>query len=191
MFLTAPVYKTENRDILFIHIERSDAMKKHSSLKMKLLIIFGLLIGLTVLIEEALAVRMARKAVNENIEDHLIDKAVDTAEIIDGRITAMFQFLEGIARMGVIQDATVPYSEKTAYLAREAQYNPQLKELYFADPSGIRKNPEGSQSSTKLILGFIKLYPENVLLEPPILMKHAEMLFLLRFLCRCMITIKS
>ena len=60
-------------------------MKKHSSLKMKLLIIFGLLIGLTVLIEEALAVRMARKAVNENIEDHLIDKAVDTAEIIDGQ----------------------------------------------------------------------------------------------------------
>ena len=124
-------------------------MKKHSSLKMKLLIIFGLLIGLTVLIEEALAVRMARKAVNENIEDHLIDKAVDTAEIIDGRITAMFQFLEGIARMGVIQDATVPYSEKTAYLAREAQYNPQLKELYFADPSGIQHNPDGSKEQYK------------------------------------------
>ena len=124
-------------------------MKKHSSLKMKLLVIFGLLIGLAVLIEEGLAVRVARKVVTKNIEDHLIDKAVDTAEIIDGRITAMFQFLEGIARMGVIQDATVPYSEKTAYLAREAQYNPQLKELYFADPSGIQHNPDGSQEQYK------------------------------------------
>ncbi|MGP1454271.1 MAG: hypothetical protein ACTTJ7_00690 [Treponema sp.] len=31
----------------------------------------------------------------EKIEAHLIDKATDTAEIIDGRVTAMFQFLEG------------------------------------------------------------------------------------------------
>jgi len=87
-------------------------MKKRFSLRYKLILIFGLLIALGLSVEGFLAVYTARKAVTEKIEDHLIDKAVDTAEIIDGRITAMFQFLEGITRMPIIQDSSVSYQEK-------------------------------------------------------------------------------
>ena len=94
-------------------------MKKRFSLRYKLIIIFGALILTAGLIEGFLAVRTARKAVTEKIETHLIDKALDTAEVIDGRITAMFQFLDGITRMPIIQDASVSYQEKMKYLAKE------------------------------------------------------------------------
>ena len=119
-------------------------MKKRFSLRYKLIIIFGALILTAGLIEGFLAVRTARKAVTEKIETHLIDKALDTAEVIDGRITAMFQFLDGITRMPIIQDASVSYQEKMKYLAKETQFNTVLKELYIADPSGIQHNIDGT-----------------------------------------------
>lgn len=60
-------------------------MKKHFSLRYKLILIFGLLIAAASIIEIVLAVRIARKAVTEKVETQLIDKATDTAEIIDAR----------------------------------------------------------------------------------------------------------
>ena len=69
--------------------------KKRFSISSKLIIIFGLLIAAASLIEGTLALRIARQAVIEKIEAQLIDKALDEAEIIDAKITAFFQFLEG------------------------------------------------------------------------------------------------
>ena len=103
-------------------------MKKRFSLRFKLILVFGLLIAMASIVEGFLAVRTARKAVTEKVETHLIDKALDTAEVIDGRITAMFQFLDGITRMPIIQDASVSYQEKMKYLAKETQFNTVLKE---------------------------------------------------------------
>ena len=119
-------------------------MKKRFSLLYKLVCIFGFLILAAGLIEGFLAVNTARKAVTEKIETHLTDKAVDMAEIIDGRIAAMFQYLEGIARMPIIQDASVPYQEKMMHLTQESQHNTVLKELYIADPSGKQHNINGT-----------------------------------------------
>ena len=119
-------------------------MKKRFSLRFKLILVFGLLIAMASIVEGFLAVRTARKAVTEKVETHLIDKALDTAEVIDGRITAMFQFLDGITRMPIIQDASVSYQEKMKYLAKETQFNTVLKELYIADPSGIQHNIDGT-----------------------------------------------
>ena len=84
-------------------------MKQRFSIRYKLILIFGLLIALASSVEGLLAIRTARKAVTEKVEAHLIDKAVDTAEIIDGRINTMFQFLEGIARMPVLRDDTITF----------------------------------------------------------------------------------
>ena len=119
-------------------------MKKRFSLRFKLILVFGLLIAMASIVEGFLAVRTARKAVTEKVETHLIDKALDTAEVIDGRITAMFQFLDGITRMPIIQDASVSYQEKMKHLAKETQFNTVLKELYIADPSGIQHNIDGT-----------------------------------------------
>lgn len=95
-------------------------MKKRFSIRYKLIIVFGLLIAIASSIEGFLATRIARKAVTEKVEDHLIDKATDVAEIIDGRITALWQFLEGIARMPFLRDMQMPYIEKMKKLAEEA-----------------------------------------------------------------------
>ena len=50
--------------------------------------IFGALIAAASLIEGLFAVNIARNAVSEKVEAQLIDKAANTAEIIDGRVTA-------------------------------------------------------------------------------------------------------
>ena len=111
-------------------------MKKRFSLRNKLMIVFGLLILAVGLTLALIAVRTARKAVTEKVETHLIDKATDTAEIIDGRVTAFFQFLEGITRTPILQDSTLSYQEKTAYLTKEAAFNDRIKELDITDKNG-------------------------------------------------------
>ena len=72
-------------------------MKKRFSLRYKLILIFGLLIVLASTIEGLLAVRTARKAVTEKVEAHLTDKANDVADIVDGRVAMLFQFIEGLS----------------------------------------------------------------------------------------------
>lgn len=82
-------------------------MKKRFSLRYKLILIFGLVVACGSLIEGLLAVRIARNAILEKIEVDLIDKADDTAEIINGRATAFLQFIEGIARMPILREPNV------------------------------------------------------------------------------------
>ena len=111
-------------------------MKKRFSLRNKLMIVFGLLILTVGFILSVLAIRTARKAVTEKVATHLIDKATDTAEILDGRVNSFFQFFEGIARTPILQDSTLSYQEKTAYLMKEAAFNERIKELDITDKNG-------------------------------------------------------
>ena len=111
-------------------------MKKRFSMRNKLMIVFGLLILAVGLTLGILAVRVARKAVTEKVETHLIDKATDTAEILDGRVTAFWQFLEGIARMPALYDSSYSYSEKIVLLQKEAALNDRIKELDITDKNG-------------------------------------------------------
>ena len=119
-------------------------MKKRFSIRYKLIIIFGLLILTAGVIESLLAVRTARKAVIEKVETHLIDKANDTTEIIDGRITAFWQFLEGIARMPFLRDMQMSYLNKMKKLAEEAQFNEAVRALYITDEKGIIQFLDGA-----------------------------------------------
>ena len=111
-------------------------MKHRFSLKNKLVIIFGLLILTAGLTEGILATRTARKAVTEKVETHLIDKAIDTAEVINGRMGALFQFAEGLARMPALRDNALSYSEKIAFLKKEVAHNDLLVEAALVDAQG-------------------------------------------------------
>ncbi|MGP1576439.1 MAG: methyl-accepting chemotaxis protein [Treponema sp.] len=122
-------------------------MKTRFSLRFKLILIFGLLLALASAAEGLLAVRTARKAVTEKVEVHLIDKATDTAEIIDGKVNALFQFLEGVARMPQLRNDKVEFSEKMRLLAKEATFNPIINELYITDKNGVVYDLDGTQSS--------------------------------------------
>ena len=122
-------------------------MKKRFSMKNKLILIFGLLILIAGFTLALIGIRTARKAVTEKVEIHLIDKATDTAEIIDGRVNTMFQFLEGIARMPVLRDNTITFREKMAILTEEAKFNSVISELYITDKSGLMYNLDGTDLS--------------------------------------------
>ena len=111
-------------------------MKKRFSLRTKLILVFGLLILTVGFILALLAVRTARKAVTEKVEAHLIDKATDTAEIIDGRANTICQFLEGIARMPILTDPTSSYADKIALLKAEEAFNPLIHNFTFCDIAG-------------------------------------------------------
>ena len=110
--------------------------KHRFSLQNKLMIVFGALIFVVGTILTLIALRTARRAVGEKVETHLIDKATDTAEILDGRVTAFFQFLEGIARMSALYDSSYSYSEKISFLQKEATFNDRIKELNITDKNG-------------------------------------------------------
>lgn len=119
-------------------------MKKRFSLKNKLIFIFGALIALASLVEGFFAVRIARKAVTEKVESHLIDKAADISEVIEGRITSFFQFLEGTARMPILADPNVSYAKKMEQLKIEAEANDQIIEMNIVDMQGNRHTVDGT-----------------------------------------------
>jgi len=83
-----------------------------------------------------LALSMAKRAVSEKVETHFIDKAKDTAEIINGRVGSLFQFLEGLARSPTLRDADVSIDEKVAYLTKEASFNKNLNAIALIDTMG-------------------------------------------------------
>ena len=111
------------------------------------MIVFGLLILAVGFTLALIAVRTARKAVTEKVETHLIDKATDTAEILDGRVNAFFQFLEGIARMPMLRDDSITFREKMTLLAEEAKLNSLISELYITDKNGTIYNLDGTEGS--------------------------------------------
>lgn len=129
-------------------------MRKRFLLRYKLIIIFGTLILTAGIIEGLLAVYTARKAVTEKIETHLMEKAGDISEIIEGRVTAFFQFLDGIARMPVLVDDEAPYSEKFALLKKEADMHKNITAMYLIDPEGNWYTHNGRTVSLKDRLYF-------------------------------------
>ena len=124
-------------------VNTSGKAKKRFSLRFKLILIFGLLIALASTIEGLLAVRTAHKAVTEKVEAHLTDKASDVAEIIDGRVTAFWQFLEGIARLPLFSDTSLSNAEKIKLLQKEATFNTDIFELDFSELDGTVHSIDG------------------------------------------------
>jgi len=110
---------------------------KRFSIRIKLLLIFGCLLIFSVFSLGLLALNIAKNAVSEKVEVQLKDKAQDIATIIDGRLNAFIQFLEGIARAQILQDENASWEEKALYLANEAKFNNAIKDLLIIDTSGV------------------------------------------------------
>jgi len=128
-------------------IMQSEKTQRRLSLKTKLMLIFGVLLAVASVVEGVLAIYIARKAVSEKVETHLTDKAADVAEIIDGRINAIFQLIEGFSRMPTLIDPAIPYSEKETRLQKEVSFNKQLVQLNLYDLSGVRYTEDGQKVS--------------------------------------------
>ena len=142
-------------------------MKKRFSIRYKLILIFGLLVALASTIQGLLAVRIARKAVTEKVETHLIDKAADTTEIIQGRVTALFQFLQGISRIPIFTDETASFREKMAALQKEVAVNTVLHEAVITDAHGSMYTKTGAVISVQNAEWYqIAVSGKNFMSEP-------------------------
>ncbi|MGP1415376.1 MAG: methyl-accepting chemotaxis protein [Treponema sp.] len=118
--------------------------KMRFSIRIKLVLIFGALIAVASFTLGMLSMVLAKKAVTEKVSTHLIDKATSTAEIVDGRVSSFFQFIEGISRMPILRDPSVSYNEKVKLLSREASFNPRIGEFNLYDLTGVRRTETGA-----------------------------------------------
>jgi len=114
-----------------------------------------------------LAILISRKATMEKIEIHLKDKAKDTAEVIDGRVTALYQFLEGIARTPILHSDSAPPSQKAKFLMDEANTNSEIKLLSYADKQGfLYTHGQKTIKVTDLEYYRVSIMGKNFLTEP-------------------------
>ena len=109
---------------------------KQFSIRYKIVIVFGLLIAVATVTEEVLALIKARKAVRTRVGLHLIDKANDTADIIDGKIDSFFQFMDGISGMHQLIDPSFSVSDRLALLDQETKRSKWILDLQVSDPNG-------------------------------------------------------
>ena len=141
-------------------------MKKRFSIKNKLILIFGLMLLTASAVEGVLAVLKARQAVTEKVQTHLMDKAQDVAQIVDGKILQWFQFLEGIARMPLLSNSTATYEQKLRLLAQEAAFDKDITYLLIADTKGNLYLPDGRIQDVNYIDWMKKTGTKNYISEP-------------------------
>ncbi|MGP1440360.1 MAG: methyl-accepting chemotaxis protein [Treponema sp.] len=140
------------------------------SIRKKLVILFGGLIVLSSLSLGRTALYLAKKAVLEKVSAHLIDKAKDTAEIVDGRIDAMFQFLEGVARSTVLYNPEATMQAKLQYLREELKQNNKIDSFGISMSDGKYYSIDGSVTDIRTFEWFIEaMNGKNSISEPCIL----------------------
>ena len=110
--------------------------KKIFSTRKKLLIIFGLLLIIAVAVQGTVATIMGQRAIRQKVATHLMDKASDTAQIIDAKVLIFLQLLEDLAGMSSIRNPSIPIWDKMAILKKEAARNDRILELDIADMQG-------------------------------------------------------
>ncbi|EMB45489.1 methyl-accepting chemotaxis protein [Treponema denticola] len=123
--------------------------KKRFSLRKKLVLIFGFLIAAALTTAALITIGNARKAVLEKVEAHLTDKATDIAEVIDGRISSVVQFIEGLARMPFLRDNSMTLTEKAELLIKEAERNKKIDYFGICDMQGNRYDGTGHRTSVR------------------------------------------
>ena len=127
----------------------TETNKKRFSIKMQMAIIFGALIiaGFSLLI--VLTIRRARASVIGEVTAHLIDKANDTATILDGEILQWFRYLDGVALQKELHDPDVTYLEKAKFLNELAKKERNagvegIVSFSFIDPKGTIYMADGT-----------------------------------------------
>ncbi len=154
-------------------------MKKRFSIRYKLIIVFGLLIVIASSTEGFLATRRARKAVTEKVKVHLLDKAHDTAEILDGRIEQRFQLLEGIAQMPALRSNETSYLEKAVLLKELADKNNTFQILNIVSKAGIGYLADGQTSDISSTTWFKDYHGKPMMCEPFISIVNGKMVIII------------
>ena len=124
-------------------IHKTNKGKKRFNLRFKLMLTFGILISIAIMSVGISSSYFSRKAIKERIEAHLKDKANNVAEIINGRLDSIFQFVERVARMPFLRDEGLSLEEKQKKLEIETKFNSKLNSMNMFDLSGNGRDDEG------------------------------------------------
>jgi len=119
--------------------------KNRFSIKAQMMIIFGSLIVVALSLLSVFVLYQSQSAVMEKVTAHLLDKASDTAVILDGEIDQWFEYLEGIASQHILHDTSVSYTEKNRMLEELSKENTEVSVFVIIDPKGIYYSPNGQQ----------------------------------------------
>ena len=120
-------------------------MKKRFSIKAQMMIIFGTLIMVALSLLSVFVLYQSRKAVMEKVTTHILDKANDTAVILDGEIKQWFEYLDGIASQQILHDTSVSYVEKARVLEELSKDEEKVIAFVIIDPKGIYHLSNGQQ----------------------------------------------
>jgi len=121
-------------------------IRKHFSMRNKLLIIFGLLIAVATLVLGGLTSQIAKKAVSEKVEAQLTDDAIYIAKIIEGRIDSFFQFLQAVAQNPLLESSDLSPLEKSQRLQGKTTAHEHITHFAFVDTAGIHYSGNGKQT---------------------------------------------
>lgn len=106
------------------------------SMGKKLLILFAAIVIISVSTQGIIGAVMSKRAILEKVEIHLKDKASDTADLIDSMVNSFLNFVSSASRASELRDINAPYSDKIAYLKKEAAFNPRIIEFSITDING-------------------------------------------------------
>jgi len=154
--------------------------KRRFSLRYKFLIIFGALVLFATATENVIAIKKSKRAILEKVETHLIDKAEGTALIINGRISSLFQFLEGISRFPFLRSSTVSSLEKAKLLMGETKFNKTFRTLYSVEKSGTFHSEDGRVVSYANEVWFLEAKNGNSYITDPFYDKINDNAFVMR-----------
>ena len=120
-------------------------MKQRFSIKVQMMIIFGTLIVVALSSLSVFVLYRSQSAVMEKVTAHLLDKANDTAVILDGVINQSLEYLDGIASQQILHDTSVSYTEKARILEELSKDEEGIIAFTIVDPNGILYLPDGLQ----------------------------------------------
>ena len=145
--------------------------KRYVSIRLKLVLIFGVLIAIAISALSILAFNSANKAVREKVEAHLVDKAKDTAQKLSGKVSGFFQLVEGIARSYVLRDNSISSLEKARFLEREVSFQKDIQLLAFVDKDGNCQLANGNVLQLKEREWFIRSMNGQAYISEPYVSK--------------------
>ena len=117
-------------------MQKSVSEDKIFSIGKKLLILFASIVVISVSTQGIIGAVMSKRAILEKVEVHLKDKATDTADLIDSMVNSFLNFVSSASRASELRDIDAPYSDKIAYLKKEAAFNPRIIEFSITDTNG-------------------------------------------------------
>lgn len=118
------------------------------SIKAKLIVFLGLLIGTICIGLGIVSLINSSKALVSNVGKTLPKIAEQTANNVEGRIGGELHTLEAIASRTDIKDPNVPWESKMPILLEEVKRNGSLK-LGIVDKNGEAKNTDGKTAQIK------------------------------------------